>query len=114
MAEEARRKHKRYRVSWATRVLFADKRIVSARTKDVSAGGLGFEFGEQIPQGTEINIEINPHVKGKQYQIRAKGVITYNMIMSGNSGFTHGLKFSFIPREHFEDLTEILKGFDQA
>jgi c-di-GMP-binding flagellar brake protein YcgR len=114
MSEESRRKHKRYIVSWATRILFADKRIAHARTRDVSAGGVGFEFEEQIPNGTEINIEITPLVKGNQYQIRAKGVITYNMIMAGNSGFTHGLKFTFIPRDHFEELTQILKDFDQA
>ena len=113
MSDDPRRKSKRYTVSWSTRLLFADKRIVPARTRDISSGGIGFEYEEQIPVGTEVNIEVSPMIKGKQYVIRAKGVITYNMIMSGNSGFSHGLKFTLVPKEQFEQLSQILQAFDK-
>jgi hypothetical protein len=113
MTEDARRKSARYKVSWATRLLLSDKRIVAARTRDVSAGGVGFEYSEQLPIGAELNIELSPWLKGKQYVIRSKGVITYNMVLSGNSGFSHGLKFTMIPREQFEQLSEILKMLEQ-
>lgn len=114
MTDESRRKSKRYNVSWASRLLFADKRIVAARTRDISSGGLGFEYAEQIPIGTEINVECSPMVKGKQYVIRAKGVITYNMVLSGDAGFSHGLQFTLIPKEQFEHLAEILKNLEQG
>lgn len=112
MSEDPRRKSKRYTVSWSSRLLFASKRIVPARTRDVSSGGVGFEYIKQIPVGTEINIEFSPMIKGRQYIIRAKGVVTYNMILSGDSGFSHGLKFTHIPREQFDKLAEILQLLD--
>ncbi|MGH1486370.1 MAG: PilZ domain-containing protein [Cellvibrionaceae bacterium] len=112
--EDPRRKSKRYKVSWATRLLFADKTIVAARTRDVSSGGVGFEYDQQIPIGEEVNIEFSPMIQGKQYIIRAKGVVTYNMILSGSSGFSHGLKFTLIPRDQFDQLAEVLKSFDQS
>ncbi len=112
MSEDQRRKSKRFKVSWSSRLLFPDKRIVAARVRDVSSGGVGFEYQDQIPVGKDVNIEFSPCVKGKQYLIRAKGVVTFSMIMAGSAGFTHGLKFTLIPREQFEQLTEILKAFE--
>ena len=110
---EQRRNSKRFKVSWATRLLLPDKRIVAARTRDVSSGGIGFEYGDQLPIGTELNVELSPWSSGKQYIIRAKGVVTYTMILSGSSGFSHGFKFTMIPREQFEQLAEILKVMEQ-
>ena len=112
--ENPHRKNKRHRVSWATRLLFPNKQIVPARTKDVSAGGVGFEYEQKLAVGQEVSIELSPWMSGKQYTIRAKGVVTYNMIMSGNNGFSHGLKFTMIPKKQFEQLAEILKSLEQS
>ncbi|ODS24670.1 hypothetical protein AB835_01990 [Candidatus Endobugula sertula] len=106
------RKSKRYRVGWASRVMLPDRRIVAARTKDVSEGGIAFELDEAIPLGAHVNIELNPWHEGVQYAIRAKVVITYNMIMSGDSGFSHGLKFTFIPSEQLQQLKKFFKSMD--
>ncbi|MEO0444297.1 MAG: PilZ domain-containing protein [Pseudomonadota bacterium] len=112
--EDPRRKSKRFKVNWLSRVLLPDKKIVRVRTRDVSVGGVGFEYEQQLTKATEVNIEMSPIVKGKQYTIRAKGVVIYNMILSGNSGFSHGLKFTLIPKQHFEQLSSILKQLGQV
>jgi hypothetical protein len=111
MAEEKRRQNKRYNVNWSSRLLFADKRIVSARVRDVSSGGVGFEYAIQIPNGTEVSVEFSPMVVGKKYLVRAKGLIMFSVIMSGNLGFSHGLKFTLISRDQFAQLAEILESF---
>lgn len=107
-----RRKNKRYKVNWGSRLLLPGKRIVASRVRDVSSGGVCFEYDQQLPVGQEVNIEMNPMIKGKPYSIRAKGVVTFNMILSGNNGFSHGLKFTFVPKEQFEHLAEIISGLE--
>ena len=114
MTEDSRRKSKRYKVSWPARLLFANRRIVPARVRDVSLGGVGFEYGESIAVDAEVNIELSPMFKGKQYLIRAKGVVTYSMILASGSGFSYGLKFTYISRDQFEDYIKILRVLDQA
>ena len=111
--EDPRRKSQRFKVNWASRLMLPNKKIVRVRTRDISSGGIGFEYEYQLAAGTEVNIEMTPMIKGKQYNIRAKGVVTYNMILSGTSGFSHGLKFTLVPKEHFEQLSEILKDMGQ-
>jgi len=108
MSEE-QRKQKRFKVNWSSRLLFSDRSLHVARVRDISSGGLGFEFGEQLPNGTKLNIEFSPLINGKKYLIRAKGEVMFSMILSGSSGFSHGLKFTLIPRDQFEQLSEILK-----
>jgi len=112
MTEDKRRQSKRYSVNWPSRLLFPDKRIVSSRVKDVSSGGVGFEYASQIPNGAEVSVEFSPMIGGKKYLIRAKGVVMFSMLLGGGSGFSHGLKFSLISRDQFAQLTEILKSFD--
>lgn len=109
---EDKRKQKRFKVNWSSRLLLADRSLHSVRIRDVSSGGVGFEHAVQIPNGTEVNIEFSPMVGGKKYLIRAKGEVMFSMILSGSAGFSHGLKFTLVPREQFEQLTEILKSFD--
>lgn len=106
---EQKRKSKRFNVSWASRILLADKRIVAARTKDVSDGGLGIELIDNIPVGTEVSIEFSPWVGGKQFLIRAKCMVTYSMIMSGSSGFSCGMRFLALPPVHSASLKQVLK-----
>ena len=103
------RQSQRFKVSWPSRVLLPGKRILSARTKDVSIGGVGFELDEGISVDTDINIELSPWMNGRQYTIRAKGVVTYNMLLAGGAGFSHGIKFTFVPPEQLADLKSILK-----
>ncbi len=106
------RKSKRYKVSWASRVLLPDKRIIPARTKDVSDGGVGFELDEGVSVGTEVSMELSPWARGQQYVIRAKCIVTYSMLMSGNNGFSHGVRFSLIPPDQLETLKKVLKALD--
>lgn len=112
--EDSRRKSKRYTVSWPSRILLPGKRIISVRVKDVSSGGVGFEVVEKLPTGLEISIEMTPWVRGTEYNIRAKGVITYGMIKGGSAGFSHGLKFTLIPKDQFDVLAGLLKKFEQG
>jgi c-di-GMP-binding flagellar brake protein YcgR len=107
--KEAQRKSPRIKVNWSSRVLMPDRRIVAARTKDVSEGGLGFELEESLVVGAEVNIELTPWSKGKQYLIRAKCVVTYSMLMAGNAGFSYGVKFSFVPPDQLTQLKQIIK-----
>ncbi len=114
MAEEEKsgaslRRSERYSVGWPSRVLLSDGRILAARTKDVSEGGVGFELDESVPVGTEISIELTPWAAGKQQVVRSKCAVTYSMIMSGNSGFSHGVRFTVMPTEYKEALKQILK-----
>ena len=106
------RQSQRFKVGWPSRVLLPGKRIVSARTKDVSIGGVGFELDEEVAIGTSVNIELSPWVNGQRYVIRAKGAITYNMLKGGDAGFSHGLKFTFIPPDQMEQLKDILKSLE--
>jgi len=106
------RKSRRFNVGWVSRILLPGRRILPARTRDVSLGGVGFVLKESIPVGQEVNIELSPLVKGKQYTIRAKGNITFNMIMSGDGGFSHGLRFTLIPKDQFASLQEVLRSLE--
>jgi len=103
------RSNPRFKVNWSSRALMADKRIISVRTKDVSLGGVGFECGESLPVDSSVNLELTPWVGGKKYVIRAKCLVTYNMLLAGNAGFSHGVRFTFVPPEQLEDLKIVLK-----
>ncbi|MFT5420129.1 MAG: c-di-GMP-binding flagellar brake protein YcgR [Candidatus Endobugula sp.] len=107
--KESLRKSLRVKVNWSSRVLTPDRRILAARTKDVSEGGLGFELQEGLAVGAECNIELTPWSKGKQYLIRAKCIVTYSMLMASNAGFSHGVRFSFVPPDQLADLKKIIK-----
>ncbi len=108
----SQRKSQRYRVSWASRVLTADRRILAARTKDVSVGGVGFELDEQLSVGAEISIELSPWVGSKQYLIRAKCIVTYSMILAGSVGFSHGVRFSPISDQYLSELKSVIKSIE--
>jgi len=112
MSGEKRRQNKRFNVNWPSRLLFVDRSLHAARVRDVSSGGVGFEYDIQIPNGTRINIEFTPLVNGKKYLVRAKGEVMFNMMLKGGAGFSHGLKFTLIPQEQFAQLTEILKSLE--
>ncbi|MFT7388236.1 MAG: hypothetical protein ACI8VC_001481 [Candidatus Endobugula sp.] len=103
------RRNPRFKVNWSSRALMADKRIIAVRTKDVSVGGVGFECGESLPVGSNVSIELTPWVGGKKYAIRAKCLVTYNMLLAGNAGFSHGVRFTFVPPKQLEELKIILK-----
>ncbi len=107
-----KRKAQRFKVNWASRVLLPDKRILAARTRDVSVGGVGFDLDEGVPVGGEVSIELAPWLKGRQLIIRAKCVITYSMILAGNAGFSHGVRFSNIPEEHLKTLKMVIKSLE--
>lgn len=110
--QDKRRKSKRYKVNWQVRLLFANRKIFTARARDVSLGGVGFDFEHQIPVGKEVSLELGPWLNGKQVFIRAKGAISYSMILGNNAGFSFGVKFTMIPRDQFEILCDILKTLD--
>lgn len=110
--ETSQRKSQRFKVSWASRVLTSDRRIVAARVKDVSAGGVGFELDEQIPIGDSVSMELSPWVGAKQYVIRAKCVVTYSMILGGNAGFSHGVRFSSISDDQLALLKQVIKSIE--
>ena len=112
--QQHRRKNKRYNVHWSARVLISGRGISVARVKDVSLGGVGFVFSDSLSQGQELSIEMSPWASGKNHTIRAKGVITYNMMKGGDAGFIHGMKFTYIPKEQFEVLAGILKDLESA
>lgn len=117
MAEEInkdiqKRQSKRFKVNWSSRVLLPDRRIIAARTRDVSIGGAGFELDEGVAVGTEVSMELTPWSGGKQYTIRAKCVITYSMILSGNLGFSHGVRFAMVPPEQLAQLKKILSALE--
>jgi hypothetical protein len=103
------RRSPRFKVNWSSRALMSDKRIVAIRTRDVSVGGIGFECGESLPVGSDVNVELTPWMGGKKYVIRAKCIVTYNMLLAGNAGFSHGVRFTYVPPEQLEDLKMVLK-----
>jgi len=106
------RKSQRFKVNWASRILLPDKSIVAARTRDVSVGGIGFDLDHGIPVGEEVSIELAPWLKGKQLIIRARCVVTYSMILGGNAGFSHGVRFSNIPEEHLKTVKMVIKSLE--
>ena len=106
------RKSRRFKVSWPSRVLMPDRSIVAARVKDVSDGGVGFEFAEQLPIGSEVSIELSPWHKGRQYTIRAKCSVVYSMLLAQSVGFSYGAKFFMIPDDQLAQLKLIMKGLD--
>lgn len=109
MSEDNRRKHKRYKVSWPCRLLLPSKVIVSARVKDISQGGVGIEVLQKLPDGQQVSFETRPMFLGKQYLVRAKGEVTFAMILGGTNGFSQGLRFTMIPDEHKKQLDALLK-----
>lgn len=113
-ADESRRKSRRYRVSWPTRLLLKSKKILSVKTRDVSSGGVSFESEHRFFAGDPLGIELSPWVSGKKYVIRASGLVTFNMILSDGDGFSHGFKFTSISKAHYDELVEILKYFDNG
>lgn len=109
MTEDNRRKHKRHKVNWPCRLLFPNKTIVNARVKDISEGGVGLEVLQKIPDGQQLSFEMRPMVLGKQYLIRAKGEVTFAMILGGSNGFSQGLRFTMIPEVHQKELAALIK-----
>lgn len=105
----SQRKSERYRVNWPSRILLPNKAIVAVRTRDVSAGGIGFEMAQRLPDGTEVSIELSPCAGGKQYVLRAKCQIMYSMLLANGEGFSHGAKFSMIADDQLQTLKGILK-----
>lgn len=106
------RKNPRFKVNWPSRALLPGKRIVAIRTKDIAVGGVGFESGESISVGAEVNVELTPWVGGREYVIRAKCVITYTMLLAGNAGFSYGARFTYVPPEQLENLKMVLKSLE--
>ena len=108
MTEEVRRKHTRYNVNWPCRLLLADKTMLSARVKNISMGGVGIEVAQMIPVGGHVSIEIRPMVQGKSYLVRAKGEVTFSMIMGGDGGYSKGLRLTLVPDEHKKTLAAMI------
>lgn len=106
------RKSPRFKVNWPSRALLSGKRIIAIRTKDVSIGGVGFESAESMVVGSEVSVELTPWVGGREYVIRAKCIITYNMLLAANAGFSHGVRFTYVPPEQLEDLKMVLKSLE--
>lgn len=106
------RRSQRFKVSWPSRVLMPNQEIVAARTKDVSAGGVGFELIEQLPLGAEISIELSPWHNGQQHIIRARCTIMYSMLLAKSAGFSHGAKFSVISADQMSRLKVLMKGLE--
>lgn len=106
------RKSQRYKICWSSRVLMPDHKIVAARARDVSVGGVGFESAEPLAMGAEISIELSPWHKGQQHVIRAKCIIVYSMLLAQSAGFSHGAKFSMIPADQLARLKSIMRGLD--
>jgi hypothetical protein len=99
----------RFKVNWPARALLPDKRILGIRVRDVSVGGVGFECAESVPMGSGVNIELTPWVGGKKLVIRVKCVVTYHMLLAGNAGFSHGVRFTDVQPKQLEDLKMVLK-----
>jgi hypothetical protein len=106
------RKSPRFKVDWPSRALLPGKRIIAIRTKDVSIGGVGFQSGESLSVGLEVNVELTPWVGGREYVIRAKCIVTYNMLLAANAGFSHGVRFTYVSPEQLEDLKVVLKSLE--
>lgn len=103
------RRDPRFKVNWPSRALLPDKRILGIRVRDVSVGGVGFDCAESLPIGSNVNIELTPWFGGKKCVIRVKCVVTYNMLLAGNAGFSHGVRFTDVQPGQLDDLEMVLK-----
>ena len=103
------RRDPRFKVNWPSRALLPDKRILGVRVRDVSVGGVGFDCTESLSVGSSVNIELTPWFGGKKCVIRVKCVVTYNMLLAGNAGFSHGVRFTDVQSGQLDDLKMVLK-----
>jgi hypothetical protein len=104
----------RYKVNCAARLMLPGSDIVRVRGRDISDGGAGFAFEQQIPVKQAVSLEINPWCSGRNYLIRAQGVITYNQVFSAEVGFCHGIKFTNLPDQYKKTLDELLQKLARA
>lgn len=111
--DKQKRQAVRYKVSCPARLMLPGSDIIRVRGRDISSGGAGFAFEQQLPIKQAVSLELNPWCGGRNYLIRAQGVITYNQVYSAEVGFCHGIKFTNVPDQYQKNLDELLKRLER-
>ncbi len=92
--EENRREHSRKILRTQGRLLLPSKEIVTVRTYDISAGGLGVAAGISLAVDTQVGVQVNlPTGDGGRELLMAEAVVTHSVLSQAEQGFKIGLRF---------------------
>lgn len=83
------------------------RKVLRAKTVDVSLGGLCLMVPEQLPVGQKCNIGFEAPLNGKMVRIFAVAKVAYS-ILSGTDGFRTGLQFTEIDAANDKLLAEVM------
>jgi hypothetical protein len=94
-----RREHNRKILRTHARLLLPSKEIVTVRTYDISAGGLGVAAGISLLADTQVGVQVQlPTGDGSREMLMAQAVVTHSVLSQAEQGFKIGLRFTLAPR----------------
>jgi hypothetical protein len=93
-----RREHQRKILRTHARLLLPSKEIVTVRTYDISAGGLGVAAGISLIANTQVGVQVQlPRGDGGREMLMAQAVVTHSVLSQAEQGFKIGLRFMLSP-----------------
>jgi c-di-GMP-binding flagellar brake protein YcgR len=94
-----RRRHTRERFAATAHMLLPGRRIVEARTLDISAGGLRVVAPANLPITSLCNVRLRiPGIPSGVHTVMARARVASNVFSGRESGFLLGLSFTEIAR----------------
>jgi hypothetical protein len=92
--DENRREHHRKILRTHARLLLPSKEIVTVRTFDISAGGLGVAAGISPATNMRVGVQLHlPTRDGSRELLMAEATVTHSVLSQTEQGFKIGLRF---------------------
>jgi c-di-GMP-binding flagellar brake protein YcgR len=91
---ENRREHHRKILRTHARLLLPSKEVVTVRTFDISAGGMGVAAGISPPTGMRLGVQLYlPTTDGGRELLMTEATVTHSVLSQTEQGFKIGLRF---------------------
>lgn len=108
MDEDGDRKYKRVHVDWKVGIIQSNNKMVFARIRDVSEGGVYVVSDYGADKGKEFKIVFQIQEQDKFHTIRAKAKIVYVSIGQGDV-YGLGMQFSWIEPKGLKVLKQFVR-----
>lgn len=103
------RRHERGRLACTVHLLLPNRRILEARTVDISVGGLRLVTPVNLPLQTPCGVKlVVPGIPSGAHTVMAQAQVT-NIVFSGReNGFLVGLRFTNLPESGLKAVSDYL------
>ncbi|NML14019.1 PilZ domain-containing protein [Azohydromonas caseinilytica] len=103
------RRHQRERFVSTVHLLLPGRRIVEARTLDISVGGLLVVSPLSVPDHAVCGVRLLvPAIPEGTFQVLARAQVVSNRFSGKENGFLMGLRFTALPRASLAAIREYL------